>query len=49
MCDYKESWLYILNMLYNNKEVYKLERYKDPIKGFIQVSYKKVDPEEISY
>ncbi len=40
---------YILNVLYNDKEVYGSERYKDPIEGLIQVPCEKVDPEEISY
>ena len=40
---------YILNILYNDKEVYGSERYKDPIEGLIQVSCEKVDPGEISY
>ncbi len=40
---------YILNVLYNNKEVYRSERYKDPIEGLIQVPCRKVDPGETSY
>src|SRR6266542_4708928 len=40
---------YILNVLYNNKGVYRSERYKNPIEGLIQVSYEKVDPGETSY
>ena len=40
---------YILNVLYNDKEVYGSERYKDLIEGLIQVSYEKVDPGKTSY
>src|SRR6266540_5213191 len=40
---------YILNILYNEKGVYGLERYKDLIEGLIQVPCGKVDPEETSY
>src|SRR6266498_1795560 len=40
---------YILNILYNNKGVYRSERYKDPIKGLIQVPCGKVNSEETSY
>jgi len=40
---------YILNVLYNNKGVYKLERYKDLMEGLIQIPCGKVDPGEISY
>src|SRR6266542_1648869 len=40
---------YILNVLYNEKGVYGSERYKDPMKGLIQVPYGKIDPGEISY
>ncbi len=40
---------YILNVLYNNKGVYKLERYKDLMEGLIQVPCEKVDPGETSY
>ncbi len=40
---------YILNVLYNDKGVYRSERYKDLMKGLIQVSCGKVDPEETSY
>jgi len=36
-------------VLYNNKGVYGSERYKNPMKGLIQVSCEKVDPGEISY
>src|SRR6266542_5071025 len=40
---------YILNVLYNGKEVYGSERYKDPMEGLIQVSCGKVDLGETSY
>src|SRR6266542_1547797 len=40
---------FILNVLYNDKGVYGLERYKDPMKGLIQVSCEKVDSGETSY
>ncbi len=40
---------YILNVLYNNKEVYGLERYKDPMEELIQVPYGKVNLRETSY
>ncbi len=40
---------YILNVLYNNKGVYRSERYKDPIEGLIQVPCGKVDLRETSY
>ncbi len=40
---------YILNVLYNDKGVYKSERYKNLIKGLIQVFCEKVDSGEISY
>ncbi len=40
---------YILNILYNNKGVYRSERYKDLIEELIQVSYEKVDPGETFY
>ncbi len=40
---------YILNILYNDKEVYRLERYKDSMEGLIQVPCEKVDPGETSY
>src|SRR6266498_5987436 len=40
---------YILNILYNDKGVYRSERYKNPMEGFIQVPCEKVDPEEMSY
>jgi len=36
-------------VLYNDKGVYGSERYKDPMEECIQVSCKKVDPEETSY
>jgi len=35
--------------LYNNKEIYGSERYKDLMEGLIQVSCKKVDLKETSY
>ncbi len=40
---------YILNILYNDKGVYELERYKDSIEGSIQVPCGKVDSGETSY
>ncbi len=40
---------YILNVLYNNKGVYGSERYKDLMKGLIQVPCGKVDSGETSY
>ncbi len=40
---------YILNVLYNDKGVYRSERYKDLMEGLIQVPYRKVDSEETSY
>ena len=40
---------YVLNILYNDKGVYGLERYKDPMEGLIQVPCEKVDPGETSY
>jgi len=40
---------YILNVLYNDKGVYRSKRYKNLIKGLIQVLCKKVDLKEISY
>ena len=40
---------YILNVLYNDKEVYGSERYKDSMKGLIQISCEKVDSGETSY
>ena len=40
---------YILNVLYNDKGVYGLEKYKDPIEGLIQVPCGKVNPGETSY
>ncbi len=45
----KKNVKYILNVLYNNKRVYKSERYKDLIEGLIQVSCEKVNVREISY
>ncbi len=40
---------YVLNILYNDKGVYRSERYRDPMEGLIQVSCKKVDLRETSY
>src|SRR6266498_2220501 len=40
---------YILNILYNDKRVYRSERYKDLIEGLIQIPCRKVDSKEISY
>ncbi len=40
---------YILNVLYNDKGVYRSERYKDLMKGLIQVPCEKIDPGETSY
>jgi len=40
---------YVLNILYNDKGVYGLERYKNLMKGLIQVPCGKVDLGEISY
>ncbi len=40
---------YILNVLYNDKGIYRLKRYKDLIKRLIQVPCKKVDPGKTSY
>ena len=40
---------YILNVLYNDKGVYRSEKYKDSIEGLIQVPYGKVDSGETSY
>src|SRR6266540_4355732 len=40
---------YILNVLYNDKEVYRSERYKNLIEGLIQVPCKKVNPRKTSY
>src|SRR6266540_5572557 len=40
---------YILNVLYNDREVYRSERYKDPMEGLIQVPCEKVDSGETSY
>ncbi len=39
----------MLNVLYNEKGVYGLERYKDPMEGLIQVPCGKVNPGETSY
>src|SRR6266542_1398794 len=40
---------YILNVLYNDKGIYGSERYKNLMKGLIQVSCKKVDLGEMFY
>ena len=40
---------YILNVLYNEKGVYRLERYRDLMEGLIQVSCGKVNSGETSY
>ena len=40
---------YILNVLYNDKGVYGLKRYKDLMEGLIQVPCGKVNPGEMSY
>jgi len=40
---------YIVNVLYNDKRVYGSERYKDLIKGLIQVPCGKVDSGKTSY
>ncbi len=40
---------YILNVLYNDKGIYGSERYKNPMKGYIQVPCGKVDSGETSY
>ncbi len=40
---------YILNVLYNDRGVYRSEKYKDPIEGLIQVLCGKVDLGETSY
>ena len=40
---------YILNVLYNDKGVYGSKRYKDLMKGLIQVPCEKVDSGETSY
>ena len=40
---------FILNVLYNDKGVYKSEIYKDPMEGLIQILCEKVDSEKISY
>jgi len=45
----KKNMKYILNVLYNNKKVYELERYKNPIERLIQISYEKMNTEETSY
>src|SRR6266496_6384550 len=45
----KKDAKYILNILYNDKGVYGSERYKDPMKGLIQVPCGKVDLGETSY
>ena len=46
--DWKDA-KYVLNVLYNEKGVYRSERYKDPMEGLIQVPCGKVDPGEMSY
>ncbi len=40
---------FILNVLYIKKEVYRLKKYKNLIKGLIQVLYEKVNKEKTSY
>ena len=40
---------YVLNVLYNEKGVYRSERYKNLMEGLIQVPCEKVDPGETSY
>ncbi len=45
----KKNVKFILNILYNDREVYRSERYKDLIEGLIQVSCRKIDLEKISY
>src|SRR6266498_2192262 len=40
---------YILNVLYNDKGIYRSERYKDLMEGLIQVPCEKVDSGETSY
>src|SRR6266540_1565432 len=40
---------YILNILYDDKGVYRLERYKNLMEGFIQVPYEKVDSGKTTY
>ncbi len=45
----KKNAKYILNVLYNKKGVYELKRYKDFMKGLIQVPCGKVNPGETSY
>jgi len=45
----KKDVKFILNILYNKKKVYRLERYKNPLEGLIQVLCEKIDLEEISY
>ncbi len=40
---------YVLNILYNDKGVYRLERYKNPMEGLIQVPCGKVNSGETSY
>ena len=45
----KKNAKYILNVLYNDKGVYESERYKDLMKGLIQVPCGKVDSKETSY
>ena len=45
----KKDAKYVLNILYNDKGVYGSERYKNLMKGLIQVPYRKVDLGETSY
>ncbi len=45
----KKNAKFILNILYNEKEVYRLERYKDLMKELIQIFCEKIDLKEISY
>src|SRR6266540_1978257 len=45
----RKNTKYILNILYNDKGVYRSERYKDLIEGLIQVPCGKVDLGETSY
>ncbi len=40
---------FILNILYTKEGIYGSKRYKDFMKGLIQVSYRKVNKKEISY
>ncbi len=45
----RKDMKYIINVLYNDKKVYRSERYKDLMEGLIQVPYGKVDLGEIFY